>query len=84
VALDQVEVMEQLGYRQFMVAGHDRGARTGARPCLDHPQRVERAAVVGILPNSATADPGSSFATMGRSWFCRTAGLQPASSWPQR
>src|SRR6201988_1647452 len=28
MALDQVHVMEQLGYREFFVAGHDRGART--------------------------------------------------------
>ena len=37
MAQDQVEVMEQLGYREFFVAGHDRGARTTARMCLDHP-----------------------------------------------
>jgi haloacetate dehalogenase len=51
MALDQVEVMERLGYREFMVAGHDRGARTTARMCLDHPERVRRAALVDILPN---------------------------------
>ena len=36
MAQDQVEVMEKLGYREFFVAGHDRGARTTARMCLDH------------------------------------------------
>ena len=41
MALDQVELMEQLGHCQFMVAGHDRGARTAARMCLDHPDRVQ-------------------------------------------
>src|SRR6202035_5426531 len=51
MAQDQVEVMEQLGYREFFVAGHDRGARTTARMCLDHPDRVKRAALVDILPN---------------------------------
>jgi haloacetate dehalogenase len=51
MALDQVEVMQQLGYREFMVAGHDRGARTTARMCLDHRDRIQRAAVVDILPN---------------------------------
>jgi haloacetate dehalogenase len=40
MAEDQVAVMEQLGYREFFVAGHDRGARTTARMCLDHPDRV--------------------------------------------
>src|SRR5712692_5155362 len=51
MAQDRVEVMEQLGYREFFVAGHDRGARTTARMCLDHPDRVKRAALVDILPN---------------------------------
>jgi pimeloyl-ACP methyl ester carboxylesterase len=43
--------MEKLGYREFFVAGHDRGARTTARMCLDHPERVKRAALIDILPN---------------------------------
>jgi haloacetate dehalogenase len=37
MAQDQVEVMEGLGYRKFFVAGHNRGARTAARMCVDHP-----------------------------------------------
>ena len=51
MAQDQVELMAYLGYRQFQVAGHDRGARTTHRMCLDHPDKVTRAAVVDILPS---------------------------------
>jgi haloacetate dehalogenase len=51
MAQDQVEVMERLGYPAFFVAGHDRGARTVHRMALDHPQRVQRAAVVDIVPS---------------------------------
>jgi haloacetate dehalogenase len=51
MAADQVEVMAALGYREFFAAGHDRGARTVHRMCLDHPDRVRKAAVVDILPN---------------------------------
>ncbi len=51
MAGDQVEVMEALGYRQYFAAGHDRGARTLHRMCLDHPERVGRAALLDILPN---------------------------------
>jgi haloacetate dehalogenase len=51
MAQDQVEIMEKLGYREFFAAGHDRGARTVHRMCLDHPGRIERAAVIDILPN---------------------------------
>ena len=51
MAQDQIEVMETLGYKEFCVAGHDRGARTAHRMCLDHPTRVRKAALVDILPN---------------------------------
>jgi haloacetate dehalogenase len=51
MAQDQVTVMERLGYREFEVAGHDRGARTAHRMCLDHPTRVRKAALIDILPN---------------------------------
>ncbi len=51
MARDQVEVMESLGYREFVVAGHDRGGRTAHRMGLDHPNRVKRLCVVDILPS---------------------------------
>ena len=31
--------MQRLGFERFMVAGHDRGARTGYRMALEHPER---------------------------------------------
>jgi haloacetate dehalogenase len=49
-ALDMVEVMATLGFARFRVVGHDRGGRVTHRLCLDHPQRVERAAVLDIVP----------------------------------
>ena len=51
MAQDQVEVMAGLGYKEFYAAGHDRGARTLHRMCLDHSQKVKRAALLDILPN---------------------------------
>ncbi len=33
-----------------MAAGHDRGARVLHRMCLDHPDKVERAAILDIIP----------------------------------
>ncbi len=50
MALDGVEVMEHLGFRQFRVAGHDRGGRVGRRMALDHPDRVQKLAVLDIVP----------------------------------
>lgn len=50
MALDQVEVMQALGFAQFAVVGHDRGARVGHRMALDHPDRVTRLVVLDIMP----------------------------------
>ncbi len=50
MARDQVEVMASLGFPRFAVVGHDRGARVTHRMMLDHPERVERAAVLDICP----------------------------------
>ncbi|MSP68378.1 MAG: alpha/beta hydrolase [Alphaproteobacteria bacterium] len=49
-ANDQVAVMAGLGFEQFCVAGHDRGARVAHRMALDHPARVRRLAILDILP----------------------------------
>jgi haloacetate dehalogenase len=50
MALDGVEVMEQLGHRQFQMVGHDRGGRVGRRMALDHPDRVQKLIVMDIVP----------------------------------
>jgi len=50
MAQDQIDVMEALGFREFMVAGHDRGARAAFRMALDHPDRVRKFASFDILP----------------------------------
>lgn len=50
MAQDQVEVMRALGHDKFFVAGHDRGGRTTHRMCLDHPDKVLKAAVLDIVP----------------------------------
>jgi haloacetate dehalogenase len=50
MARDQIAVMRALGFDRFSVCGHDRGARVGYRMALDHPERVERLAVIDIVP----------------------------------
>src|SRR5437764_11292680 len=52
MAQDQVAVMEQLGYREFFVGGHDCGACTMAGRLLARPNRVETCAPVCLLTNS--------------------------------
>src|SRR6266513_5608619 len=41
---DQAEVMEALGFREYFLCGHDRGARVAHRMALDDPQRVRKVA----------------------------------------
>jgi haloacetate dehalogenase len=50
LAADMVEVVAALGFQAFKVAGHDRGGRVTHRMCLDHPNRVTKAAVLDIVP----------------------------------
>jgi haloacetate dehalogenase len=52
LARDQIEVMHRLGYDQFRVVGHDRGARCAYRMALDHPRAVNRLAVLDIVPTA--------------------------------
>jgi haloacetate dehalogenase len=54
MAGDLVEVMRRLGHRSFGVVGHDRGGRAAYRMALDHPEAVNRLAVLDILPTGTT------------------------------
>jgi haloacetate dehalogenase len=49
-ARDMVDLMAALGHERFRLAGHDRGGRVAHRLALDHPERVERLAVLDIVP----------------------------------
>lgn len=50
MARDQVALMRYLGFERFAVAGHDRGGRCAYRLALDHSERVEKLAVLDIIP----------------------------------
>jgi haloacetate dehalogenase len=50
MARDMIAVMRHLGFPRFSVAGHDRGGRVAYRLALDHSERVERLAVLDIVP----------------------------------
>lgn len=52
MARDMVRVMEALGIPRFGLAGHDRGGRVAYRLALDWPERVDRLAVLDIIPTS--------------------------------
>jgi len=50
LANDLVELMNALGFDQFAVVGHDRGARVAYRMALDHPTTVDRLVILNVIP----------------------------------
>jgi haloacetate dehalogenase len=56
MARDVVAVMERLGFSRFSVAGHDRGGRVAYRLALDYPGRVDRLAVLDVVPTATAWD----------------------------
>src|SRR5215467_11268444 len=50
MALDQIEVMRDMGFERFAVVGHDRGARVAWRMAVEHPDVITKAAVLDIIP----------------------------------
>ena len=70
MALDMVEVMRTLGYERFRLAGHDRGGRVAHRLTIDHPDAVERVAVLDISPTRTMfRETDQAFATAYYHWF---------------
>jgi haloacetate dehalogenase len=50
MALDMVRMMDVQGFSHFSVAGHDRGGRVAYRMALEHAKRIDRLAVLDIIP----------------------------------
>ncbi|WP_439572881.1 alpha/beta fold hydrolase [Phreatobacter sp.] len=76
MAQDMVEAMAALGHARYSIAAHDRGARVAHRLALDHPQRVERLAVLDIAPTREMyRDTTDAFARAYWHWFFL---IQPA------
>jgi len=76
MAADMAALMSGLGHRRFSVAGHDRGARVAHRLALDHAGRVERLALIDIVPTLDMYEATEMrFATWYYHWFFL---IQPA------
>jgi haloacetate dehalogenase len=70
MAQDQVEVMQSLGYREYAVVGHDRGARVAHRMALDQADKITKLALLDIIPTStAFAHVNKEVATAAFNWF---------------
>ncbi|HEY2273723.1 MAG TPA: alpha/beta hydrolase [Jatrophihabitantaceae bacterium] len=70
VAADQVAVMRALGHDRFALAGHDRGGAVALRLALDHPDVVDRVAILDAMPISEHLGRiTATFATLWWHWF---------------
>jgi len=70
MARDQVEVMQSLGFNQFAVVGHDRGARVAHRMALDYAERITKLVLVDIIPTrTAFANVNKEIAIAAFNWF---------------
>jgi haloacetate dehalogenase len=70
MALDQVEVMQHLGFRKFALVGHDRGGRAAHRLALDHPDVLTKLVILDIVPTYKLYEHiTQEFATIFYHWF---------------
>jgi haloacetate dehalogenase len=70
MAQDQVEVMQSLGFSEFAVVGHDRGARVAHRMALDYAEKITKLALLDIIPtDTAFANVNKEMATAAFNWF---------------
>jgi len=76
MAQDQLSLMRALGFAQFDVLAHDRGARVACRLAMDQPQAVRRAVFLDIAPTLAMYEQTTdAFARAYWHWFFL---IQPA------
>ena len=70
MANDMIEVMAALGHHEFLLGGHDRGARVAYRLALDHPAAVKRLALLDIVSTKAVYEQGGmALATAYFHWY---------------
>ncbi|MDX9815216.1 MAG: alpha/beta hydrolase [Arcobacter sp.] len=70
MAKDIITLMKKLGFDEFFVAGHDRGARVTHRMCLDYPKNILKACVMDITPTyHMFKNTNQAFATGYYHWF---------------
>jgi pimeloyl-ACP methyl ester carboxylesterase len=69
-ARDCLALMQRLGFERFAVVGHDRGSYTAFRTAMDHPDAVDRLAVLDGVPIlEALERCDARFATAWWHWF---------------
>ena len=52
MGLDQNELMKKLGFKEYFLVGHDRGARVAHRMAIDFKENIKKISVLDIVPTS--------------------------------
>ena len=81
MAKDLVAVMEHFGHSRFKLGSHDRGARVAHRLALNHPERVEKLAVIDIVPTIEHFERANMEFAMGYYHWFWFAQPHPNSEW---
>lgn len=85
MALDMLRLMRSLGHERFAVVGHDRGSYVALRLALDHPEAVQRAALLDCVPIlEALERCDAHFAASWWHWFFFAQTAKPAEQWIAR
>jgi len=50
MARDMIDLMSELGHSEFQLAAHDRGARVAHRMTIDNPDKIQKLALLDIIP----------------------------------
>lgn len=67
IAADSLELMRQLGFTEYLVVGHDRGAPVAQRLAADHAGTVRAAVILDSTPAGVPQQGPRD--TTGRSWY---------------
>ena len=67
MAQDALELTQHLGWKEFLVVGHDKGAPVARRLATDHPDRVRGAMIIDGIAEGASVERRRD--TTGRQWY---------------
>jgi haloacetate dehalogenase len=65
MAADMAALMVRLGFDRFSIVGHDRGGRVAYRLALDYGERVDRLAVLDVIPTGEALDRADARLALG-------------------
>lgn len=75
MAGDVLGLMDHLGHQRIALVGHDRGARVSTRFAKDHPDRLDRLAILDNIPTRVVAETYDVAKARAGYWFFTFLGV---------